>query len=234
MRFRIALGVFLILAAIALLLVLVILPILPGANDNRDVLKFFASILCEPGERAEIEVIVTRDSDGTGYTPYTTCVGREGERTDASGKHLVIAMAAFTMPFLIGLFMVILNANALQREWRENAWRPDRDSTRNARVGFPQVKVVHGASPEMFAASPQVEMKDGVLKVDGIEIRMDGIDPERVKMFQGTSSVMMGGAQTGTSSLAERLKEIQEALNAGLISQDEYDRLRQEILDKLV
>jgi hypothetical protein len=87
------------------------------------------------------------------------------------------------------------------------------------------------------ATAPHIEVKDGVLKVDGIEIRMDGLKPEHLKVFEGmstpivmsTSSSMSSGAVT----LAAKLKEIQEARDSGLITSTEYDKLRQEILDKL-
>jgi|GEM_PF-3330313 len=225
-------GVLLILVAIAALLVLVVVPMLPGSNDNPAVPNFMGSILCEAGERAEIEVVFTTDNDGTGYTPYTTCIGREGQRTDASGKHLGIAVIAFVVPFLIGLFTLIFSPRRLRREVTD-AWDIGGEVVQTARSVFGEVKTVSGGFTSGFG-SPQVEVKDGLLNVDGVEIRMDGIRPDQVKLFQGVSAGMMGGSASSASSLAERLKEIQEALNAGLISQAEYDRLRQEILDKLV
>lgn len=233
MRFRILLGVLLIVAAIGLLLVLVVLPILPGSNDNPAVLSLFASILCEPGERAEIEVVVTRDSDGTGYTPYTTCVGREGERTDASGKHLLIALLAFIVPFMIGLLMLIVNANALNQQARDS-WDTGKEVIRVTRDGFSSA----GASGSSFSASgfggsPRIEITDGVLKVDGVNV-LDGLTADQRKLLQNMSPLVMHNMQSGDNTLVSKLKEIQEARDASLISADEYDRLRQEILDKLV
>lgn len=235
MPFRILLGIILIVAAIGLLLILVVLPVLPGSNDNPGVLNFFASILCEAGERAEIEVVVTTDNDGTGYTPYTTCIGREGERTDASGKHLLIAVAAFTVPFLIGLFMIIFNARQARREVIDT-WQTGQEMIRVIQDGVKTGSASASSfSTSGFFGTPQIEFKDGVLKVDGVEIPMQGITPDQLKVFQTTSPVMMGGTmQTSAGNLAAKLKEIQEARDAGLITSEEYERLRQEILDKLV
>jgi hypothetical protein len=235
MPFRILLGIILIAVAIGLLLILVILPILPGSNDNPGVLNFFASILCESGERAEIEVVVSTDSEGTGYTPYTTCIGREGERTDASGKHLIIAIAAFTVPFLIGLFMIIFNARQARREVVDT-WQTGQEMVRVMQDGIKTgTASASSFSTSGFFGTPQIEFKDGVLKVDGVEIPMQGMSADQIKVFQTTSPVMMGGTmQSSAGNLAAKLKEIQEARDAGLITSEEYERLRQEILDSLV
>ena len=235
MRFRIFLGIILIGIAVVALLILAVLPVLPGTNDNPAVLNFFAGILCEPGERAEIEVRVTTDREGTGYTPYTTCIGREGERTDASGKHLVIVLAAFTIPFLIGLFMIIFNANRARREITDT-WQSGQDVVKVMQEGFKAANASAASfSTSGFFGSPQIELKDGVLKVDGVEIPMQGLSADQLKAFQTTSPVMMGGTmQTSAGNLAAKLKELQEARDAGLITSEEFDRLRQEILDNLV
>lgn len=234
MGLRILLGIILIVAAIGLLLVLVVLPVLPGTNENPAVLSFFASILCEPGERAEIEVVVTEDYEGTGYTPYTTCIGREGERTDASGKHLIIAIATFTVPFLIGLFIIIFSARQVRREVVDT-WQTGQDVARVMKDGFSSSNTSASSfSTGGFFGTPKIELKDGVLKVDGVEIPMQGLSADQLKAFQTTSPVMMGGTmQTSAGNLAAKLKEIQEARDAGLITSEEYESLRQEILDSL-
>ncbi len=67
---------------------------------------------------------------------------------------------------------------------------------------------------------------DGTLKVNGFEIKLDGLTPEKV---QALKSQMQ--ASTGGGDLTTRLRQLQEAKDNGLISYDEYDRLRQKILD---
>jgi hypothetical protein len=184
MKLRIVLGIALILVAIVTMLILVVLPVLPGQSDNPAVLNFMASILCQSGERTEIEVVVTHDSDGTGYTPYTTCIGRENERTDASGKHLLITLVAFTVPFLVGLLLLIVNFGRAKRD----------------------VQDVLQTGQEL------------------IQIGREGFS------LASVASVNVGG----TGGFADKLKELEEAHSAGLITSDEYDRLRKEILDKMV
>jgi hypothetical protein len=110
-------GIFLIIFAVVALLVLVVVPLLPGMSDNPVVLNIAASILCQPNETAEIEVVVTTDSDGTGYTPHVTCIGREGERTEQTGKLFLIVGVIFTVPLLLGI--LVLNLRGMRREVRE-------------------------------------------------------------------------------------------------------------------
>lgn len=60
---------------------------------------------------------------------------------------------------------------------------------------------------------------------NGINIRVFSLD-------DGT--IQPGAVQTSTASLTDRLRQLEEARDNGLISDEEYDRLRQEILDSLV
>jgi hypothetical protein len=235
MRFRVVLGILLMLIAFAALFLLVIFPTMQP--ENPFVLNLLEAVVCDSGQRAEVEVQVTHDSDGTGYTPILTCIGREGERIDASGKHFGIGVIAFLVPFLIGLFMTIAGAGRAARGSRstpQTIWKEG---------SVPQVGFTSGAlssssagSGTVFNPSPHVEVKDGVLNVDGIEIRMDGLKPEHLKVFEGLSPIVMSSstsASSGAVTLAAKLKEIQEARDSGLITSAEYDKLRQEILDKL-
>jgi len=54
-----------------------------------------------------------------------------------------------------------------------------------------------------------------------------------------SSAIVVGGmpgtipASSSSASLTQRLKEIQEARDAGLITAEEYERLRQEVLDSI-
>ncbi|MBZ0288857.1 MAG: SHOCT domain-containing protein [Anaerolineae bacterium] len=234
MRIGLVLGILLMLIAFAALFLIVLLPTIQP--DNAFALNLLQSLACDPGQKAEVEVIVTRDSDGTGYTPYLTCIGREGERIDASGKHFAIGMISFLIPFLIGLFMTIAGAQRRSRPSPQTIWKEGSIPQEGFTTGVVSSSSSSISSGKTFNPSPKVEVKDGALNVDGIEIRMDGLKPEHLQVFQGQSPVIMSSGMTSASgavTLAAKLKEIQEARDAGLISSEEYDRLRQEILDKL-
>lgn len=65
------------------------------------------------------------------------------------------------------------------------------------------------------------------------------VDPLSGRVNLGSSSSPISGFNqsavsfsAGKKSLSDRLKEIQDARDKGLITEEEYDRIRQEILDK--
>src|SRR5258706_6189001 len=138
------------------------------------------AVVCDPGQKADVQVRVTHDSDGTGYTPILTCIGREGERIDASGKHFGIGVITFIVPFLLGLFMTIIGAGRMKRSAPQTIWMP---GSNPQQVGFSSRTVSSSGMSRgtVFNSSPKIEVKDGVLNVDGIEIRMDGLKPEHLK-----------------------------------------------------
>ncbi|MEO8613490.1 MAG: SHOCT domain-containing protein [Chloroflexota bacterium] len=234
--FRIVLGILLMFIAFAALFLIVLLPTMQP--ESPFVLNMLASIACDPGQKAEVEVRVSHDNEGNGYTPILTCIGREGERIDASDKHLSISVITFIVPFLLGLFLVIIGAGRNRRKTPKTVWMP---GSNPQQVGFSggaasSSSTFSSGGTVFNTSSPKIEVKDGVLNVDGIEIRMDGLKPEHLKMFEGMSTpiVMSSSMSTsGAATLAAKLKEIQEARDSGLITNAEYDKLRQEILDKL-
>jgi hypothetical protein len=238
MRLGITLSILLMVVAIVAMIVLIVLPL--AMQDDPAVLNMMAAIACEPGQRAEIDVIVTEDYEGTGYTPQLWCIGREGERVDASGKHLLIAMVVFGVPLLLGIFTIIITASRAQKrgfrtippqtEWKQGS-KPEYQE------GFTTGRV---SSSSSFSSGPVVstgsfaEVKDGVLNIAGMKIPLDGLKPDQIQFVTGMITGDMSGADgSNATTLAAKLKEIQDARDAGLITAAEFDRLRQEILDKL-
>lgn len=61
-------------------------------------------------------------------------------------------------------------------------------------------------------------------------INLMGANPSRIKL----ENMLAAMPKPTKQSLTERLKQLEEARNAGLISAEEYDRLRKEILDDVV
>jgi len=62
--------------------------------------------------------------------------------------------------------------------------------------------------------------------VNGFEVNLDGLTSEKLQALK----TQMQAFSTG-GDLTTKLRQIQEAKDKGLISSDEYDRLRQRILD---
>jgi len=72
------------------------------------------------------------------------------------------------------------------------------------------------------------------VRFGGIEMKVPGLTADRVQALQNQMQAHnVFGAMSGGDelSLADKLKQLQEARDAGLLSADEYDRLRQQILD---
>lgn len=206
---RIFLGVLLIIAACLAMCAIIVIPVLPPLADNGAIDNALAAILCKPNERLERDLYQSTDNDGTSYSMTPTCINSERQREDVTGKWVLIGGGAFVFPFLIGMFLTISGASAVAKRRIANS------------LGNPAYTYVNTSG--MPASG--VEYKDGVLKVGGMQIKMDNLNPENIKAQMGIS--------TGGSDLTEKLRQLQEAKDNGLISSSEYDRMRQKILDDM-
>lgn len=171
------LGCLLIILAVAGLLVIVVVPVLPFLNDSPQVDSFMQPLLCQPGETVRREQYSYRDYDGTAYSMNVYCIGDDRVERDVSARWFVIGMVAFLGPFLIGLLTFIFGVN-------RNAGKHVTTLT-TATIG-------------------NTDWGSGVVSVN-----------------------------TAKPTLTQRLKELQEARDAGLISAIEFDRARQQILDRM-
>ncbi|MFN8564565.1 MAG: SHOCT domain-containing protein [Anaerolineae bacterium] len=72
-----------------------------------------------------------------------------------------------------------------------------------------------------------IEFNDGVLRVGSVQVTTDGFGAEAGRHFRAADDITVRPASP------PKLRQIQEARDAGLISQEEYDKLRQEILDNM-
>jgi len=207
------------------MLTLIVLPVLPFGEGNPTLMNILAAVVCNPGEKFVQDFHTESDLRGTARGGPVYCIAPNETQTEVTGSLMVRAVIGSLIPFFAGLFFLTS--------------KPKRPAMVSS-AGNTQVYTLPTTfTTQSFTSSdgfqmPHIEVKDGVLKVDGFEIHMDGISPEHLKLFQGTSPIFMGGAQTNAGSLAAKLKELQEARDSGLITGDEYDRLRKEILDKMV
>ena len=201
---RIMLGILLIIAGSLALCAVIVVPVLPPLENNQSIDNALAAILCKPKETLERELYQTRDVEGTGYSMTPYCVNSDYQREDLTGKWVLVGGGGFLIPFLIGLFLTISGANRAVRR----------------RVTTLQVN-------SSGVPASGVEFKDGVLKVGGMQIKMDNLNADQIR-------AQMGGFPAGGSGdLTEKLRQLQEAKDNGLISSSEYDRMRQKILDDM-
>lgn len=208
---RIFLGVLLIIAACLAMCGIIVIPVLPPLADNAAIDNALAAILCKPNERLERDLYQSTDNDGTSYSMTPTCINSERQREDVTVKWVLIGAGAFVIPFLIGLFLTIWGASVAAKRRIANS------------LGNPAYTFVNTSG----SAGSGMEYKDGVFKVGGMEIKLDNFNPDNIKAQMGMSA---GG---GSTDLTDKLRQLQEAKDNGLISTSEYDRMRQKILDDM-
>lgn len=215
---KILLGILFIIAAVGLLIVMVVIPVLPNTAENATIDDLLARIVCNPGETL-IREQYSRASNrgGTSYSANLYCINNENQRRDETVRWVVISAAAFVIPLLLGIFILNLRAFQMRRVVFNTA---------------PGVTVTH-FSTSSSGSSPieGLEINEGGIKFGGMEVRVDSLTPERVQALrQQMQSVVQNN---GGDNLAGKLRQLQETRDAGLISGEEYERLRKEVLDNL-
>lgn len=216
---RVFLGILLIIVACAALCVIVVVPVLPPLKDNTTVDTYLAVLLCKPNETLVREQYSFRDFDGRSYSMTPFCINSERQKEDVNLKWVIVGAGSFVIPFLIGLFLVIWGAASIARRQAAKLLKSIPDS--HGGTGF----TVSSASGSM----PQgMDFRDGVLNIGGFQMKLDGLTPEKI---QALKAQMQTAA--GSGDLTEKLRQLQQARDNGLISSSEYDRLRQKILDDI-
>ncbi len=213
---RILVGIILIVVAFVILFGIIVIPVLPPTEDNVSINTYLQTLLCNPGEKFVRDQYQTRDSDGTGYSMTPYCVNSERQREDVTGKWVLYGGGGFTVFFLIGLIFVISGASGAA-------------GRRTGQLFQAVPNSFGGTDFAMFnsgGSSPKnIDFQDGVLKVNGFEINMGNLSPEKIDALKAQMKTI------GAGDLTTRLRQLQEAKDKGLISSDEYDRLRQKVLD---
>jgi hypothetical protein len=186
--------------------------------QNESVATLQNALFCNPGEKY-VEVLGGRVTDsfgrnaGRAFSAY--CEDSEGQQRDATGRSVAIMAGAFAVPFLLGLSLALGSLIAMFR-------RGSKPAATNA---FPTT-ILATQSGEGFS---QVS----VVTVTGHQV--DSLPPEAAEVIRQ----VLGGFQASASQfamsgdLASRLRQLQEARDANLIYEDEYNRLRQQILDAM-
>lgn len=213
---RILAGVLLIVAGLVALFAIIVIPVLPPTQNNASIDNFLAALVCKPNEKLVREQYQRSDSRGTSYSMTPYCVNSERQREDVTAKWALMGMGGFLVPFFIGLGLLIWGLTRAAKRRIETQMGSAFGDT-----GF-TVMDARGTIQK------QISFQDGGLKINGIDIQLDSLTPEKIEALkQQLRSV------TGQGDLASKLKQIQDAKDQGLISSDEYDRLRQHILDDM-
>ena len=214
---RILLGLLFIGLAVAVLFAVIVIPVLPSTEDSATVNDYLTPLLCQPGEKLIREQYHMRDSRGTSYSMTPYCVNSERQREDVTGRWVLIGGGGFAVLLLIGIFVIIAGATAAARRLTSQTFQAFPNS-----YGGTDFTVINssGNTPK------NIDFSNGTLKINGFEIKMDGLTQDKINALKAQMQANMGGGD-----LTTKLKQLQEAKDNGLISSDEYDRLRQKILD---
>lgn len=180
------------------------LPLLFEGNES--VMAIQAAVLCGPGETFTTDFYTMSDLRGTARGGQVYCVAEDGTRTEATGKSMLYAMIGFIVPFMLGLFLAMRGAS----------------------------KQSQGSLDDLLAASGQGGFTSGSVQVDRrtYEIDPKSVDVKALLQQFGIDAGDGVQVQRGGGSLTEQLKDLQAAYDKQLITREEYDRLRQQILDR--
>lgn len=217
---RIILGFAFIGIAVAVLVTLLVGTEVPPIN------QIMASLFCETGEA--FTVSSTRLNSNTYNMTYACTIAGESKR-DVTPDVVLLVVIVFSAVVIIGIGFMIAGARGLARGKIRAAT--------NA-VGFDL------PMNQPFTRSTS----STVITLDGKTVQASDLPPETARQLNDmlnlagmkldalTRDQVVSGTSVGsgmTSDLTSRLKQIEQARDAGLITEDEYSRLRREILDSL-
>ena len=207
------LGVLLMVAAMGLLIFFV--GVRSSMQDNQSVVDLQNRLFCNPNE-TYVEVLggYIRNSTGTGggrqFTAY--CENSENQRRDVTLRAFGIMAGAFAIPFVLGLFLFIGGVGAFARR-----------------------KVTNMISTFPIQAG-QAAIRTSVVQMDKGDIDAGNVGEMLQEVFsrlQNANYTVVSSSMGGADDLTEKLRQLKEARDSNLISQDEYERIRAAILDKL-
>jgi hypothetical protein len=215
----------LIIIAVLLLVGWIVIPVIPQTADNATIDNFLARVLCQPNETVIREQYSWSDYDGTSYSMNVYCQNLERQREDVTGKWAILGAGVFMVPFLIGLFMIIFTASRSATRIQQNALNSVFDMSSGKLKNSDNAS---GWTVSTFSDKIKTNdfgFSDGKFRMGGIEVNM-GLSPEHQKMIQQ--------ATNNANTLKDTLQQLQEAYDAGLLQEDEYQRLRQEAMDRFI
>jgi hypothetical protein len=234
------LGILLILFGVFAMIALLALPLLPP-EDYPELTGVLASLVCRPDEELVRQTFEQRDLRGYVFRAELNCLEEGGELRSVDDNFFVIILATFGVPFAAGMVLAMVASARAQQKVVTSALQ-----------GVPGV--TFGTSESGVAGSNFSEAEigeDGTIKVGDMEIRFAGGKPTLVNVETDTqtwtmpsgSNPISGGFTSGATStgsvggdtgdLTRRLKDLQTAYDKQLINREEYERLRQQILDNM-
>lgn len=172
---RVLAGILLIIVSFVSLFGVMVIPVLPPTQDDVNINNYLTTLLCQPGEKLVRDLYHRSDSRGTSYSMTPYCVNSERQRQDVSGRWVLIGMGGFLLPFFVGLALLISVGTRAARIRRQAIH--DNIQSFQTNMGFSVIDA-RGSSGR------QIEFHDGVLKVNGVELKTDALTPEKLDAFK--------------------------------------------------
>ncbi|MBZ0299064.1 MAG: gas vesicle protein GvpG [Anaerolineae bacterium] len=212
------LGILLMIGAIGILLFFVLLP--EDMQSNQSVAAIHDALFCSPGEHYRQDIgglVYGSDTQPLGRELTIYCENNEGQPRDVTGRSIAIMMGAFAVPFVLGLFMTIGSSIAMTARWSRRLM---------ASAGSPPVTVYTNVPGK------GVQHRTTVTQLSDAQVPAEAAEMIQQIMagFQASAAQMQADEP---NDLVSKLRQLEEARSANLISASEYDRLRQQILDRM-
>lgn len=222
-KLAIFLGVLCIIGAFVALFALVI-PV-DYLQSNPTLIAAKNSLFCQPGERYVEELsrfISGGDTQLAGRAVFMYCENSAGQQRDITAQAVTIIIGVFAVPFAIGLILLIIGIVMAFAGWTR------RLASGGSVAGVPvTVYTNQPGQPQVHYSTTSVRLDDQQIPPEAAEI---------IKQVMGGLQASAQSFQSGSStddSLVTKLRQLEEAREAGLISSIEYDRARQKILDSM-
>jgi hypothetical protein len=217
----IALGVLFMLFAVGVMFYFVVFPSVIDLEDAPWLRAGIEPLVCTEGESLEIERTVSRPRAGeTNYSAEYFCDGPETARRDVSENVVIIGIVGFIVPLFLGILLTVLGSiMAASRTVRgaQQALAGAAFSSMPGQTGF-TVNIPAGATVHKVTMDTAQTTQDEVL--------------DMLKNFgDGGAEVLGMGDQR--KDAAARLKDLENAYQAGLVTKEEYEAKRREIIRRI-
>lgn len=166
--------------------------------------QIISPFACEDNETLILYSRTVSDFDGTSQMIDFFCEDSEGQERHVTLTAVMVIIIGFTGLLLAGIFATIVGAGITSK-----------NTVKNLSVGI--------LSGEY---SSTVDLRDGTYKHGQAQL-----SPE-LRSIMKQASVQLEQL-SGGDTLADKLQQLQEAYQQGLITTEEYDKVRAAILDRM-
>ena len=202
-------GVLLMVLAFVILGTFIIAPAVIAPLDNAPLLKnFLQGVLCKPGETLTVAYSTYDTPTSTTRSNDMNCVDKTGQPRDVNGQIIGIGLVGYLVPFLGGLFMSMIGGMGNRRQI---------------------------AGPIVYRNSYQTDMSQLAegMNVPGFHVKVEPGGNVIVTDKDGKVYSKQLGDNVSHATLTQRLSELKGAFDSGLLTQDEYDAKRKELLKEI-